>query len=134
MIKKLVMVFLGAFLFTAVGFSGANACWPEKSIIHLPQYALNGAQLYCMHQAKHARTEDARLRFGEQAKMIGEEGGVSYDIHYDRHKSMFHTEVFNLYLDGIKLNKKLKKEALAKAWRIKQIQKEARANSKQKTT
>jgi hypothetical protein len=134
MIKKSIMAVLGAFLFTVVGFSGASACWPAKQELTLPQYALDIAKAFCVHEAHNPKVAFAsQLRYEEMAEMI-EKGCVTYEKSFDPKIWLDHQLVWYLYLDGVKLNKKLQKVAAAKAWKIKQIQKAARANLNKETT
>ena len=114
--------------------SPACACWPEKKTILLKPYALDIARTYCMHEAKNPKVAYAeQLRFGEMAEMI-EEGQITYNKSFNPRFWLHASKVWHLYNDGIELEKKLKKEAAVKAWRIKKIKQEVRLKAKRKTT
>ena len=87
-----------------------------------------------MHEAKNPKVAYAeQLRFGEMAEMI-EEGQITYNKSFNPRFWLHASKVWHLYNDGIELEKKLKKEAAVKAWRIKKIKQEVRLKAKRKTT
>ncbi|HOZ56362.1 MAG TPA: hypothetical protein PLH29_04000 [bacterium] len=132
--KKSILVALVSFFFVVIGSSSGIACWSEKKVLHLEQYALDGARLFCMHQAKAKNIAYAeQLRYQEMAEMIVN-GQVTYASTYNPRIWLHVNQVWHLYLAGIELNEKLKREASAKAWKIEKIKKEVRVKANKKTT
>lgn len=81
--KKSILVALVSFFFVVIGSSSGIACWSEKKVLHLEQYALDGARLFCMHQAKAKNIAYAeQLRYQEMAEMIVN-GQVTYASTYN---------------------------------------------------